>query len=54
MVMEMEMVMEKNINRILTYNKSAKETWQIFFYIYNKKNMKQLSLILLILTLSFC
>ena len=27
----MEMVMEKNINRILTYNKSAKETWQIFF-----------------------
>ena len=50
----MEMVMEKNINRILTYNKSAKETWQIFFYIYNKKNMKQLSLILLISTFSFC
>ena len=40
MVMEMDMDMEKNINRILTYNKSAKETWQIFFYIYDKKNEK--------------
>ena len=38
--MEMDMDMEKNINRILTKKKSDKVTWQIFFYIYDKKNEK--------------
>lgn len=40
MVMEMDMDMEKNINRILTKKKSDKVTWQIFFYINDKKNEK--------------